>query len=337
MPSERGPHAATWISWPAGEALWEGVLEPVRDEVTALVRTLARFEPVVVNVGDAAAEADARRRLADAGVPDGAVAMHRVPMDDAWLRDNGPLFVVNESGALAATDWRFDGWGGTYAAARDDRVPTAIAETLGIPRFAYDAVLEGGAIEVDDDGTVLTTRTCLLDGVRNPGLDEPGYAALLAEGLGASRLAWLKGGLVDDHTDGHVDTVARFADDGAVLCVTADEDDEDNAATLAANRARLAELGRPGGGRYEILELPLPQDRSRRGGVRPPRSYANFCLVNGGIVVPTFGDPRDGEALEILAAAFPGREVVGLGAVNLVTGGGGFHCLTQHQPKGDRE
>jgi agmatine deiminase len=334
MPAERGPHAATWLSWPSGEALWEGELASVRAEVTALAAALARFEPVAVNVADASAETDARRRLDEAGVPAGAVSFHRVPLDDAWLRDNGPLFVVDDAGRLALTDWRFDGWGGKYPAARDDRVPAAIADALGVRRFAYDAVLEGGAIEMDDDGTVLTTRSCLLDGVRNPGLDEAGYAALLREGLGATRVVWLRGGLVDDHTDGHVDTVARFVGGGALVCAVADEDDEDNGAVLSANRARLAELRRADGRPYELVELPLPCDRSRRHGVRPPRSYANFCLTNGGVVVPTFGDPRDGEALEILASAFPDREVVGVDARQLVTGGGGVHCLTQHQPEG---
>lgn len=334
MPVERGPHAATWTSWPQDADLWDGRLEPVRDEIAALVAAIARFEPVVVNVSDDDAEADARRRLGRAGVAGGAVRFHRVPLDDVWLRDNGPLFVVDADGRLAATDWRFDAWGGKYAWRRDDRVPEAIAATLGIRRFAYDEVLEGGAIEMGDDGTVLTTRTCLLDGVRNPGLGEAGYAELLREGLGATRLVWLPGGLVDDHTDGHVDTVVRFAGEDVVLCAVADEDDDDNAATLAANREVLAGLRRADGSPYRVVELPLPRDRSRVGGVRPPRSYANFCLVNGGVIVPTYRDPRDGEALRVLAAAFPDREVVGLDAVALITGGGAFHCVTQHQPEG---
>lgn len=334
MPVERGPHAATWTSWPQDDDLWDGRLEGVRKEMASLVAAIARFEPVVVNVADDGAEADARRRLDRLGVAGGAVRFHRVPLDDVWLRDNGPLFVLDAGGRLAATDWRFDAWGGKYAWRRDDRVPEAIASTLGVRRFAYDEVLEGGAIEMGDDGTVLTTRSCLLDGVRNPDLREAGYAALLREGLGATRLVWLPGGLADDHTDGHVDTVVRFAGEDVVLCAVADEDDVDNRAMLDANREVLAGLRRVDGSPYRIVDLPLPRDRSRVGGVRPPRSYANFCLVNGGVIVPTYRDPRDGEALGVLAAAFPGREVVGLDAVELITGGGAFHCVTQHQPDG---
>ncbi len=334
MPAERGPHTATWTSWPQDDRLWEDLLEPVRNEMTALVATLARFEPVVVNVGGEEQEADARGRLRDAGVADGAVRFQRLPLNDVWLRDNGPLFVVDGEGRLALTDWRFDAWGGKYASELDDRVPAAIAESLGVRRFAYDEVLEGGAIEMGDDGTVLTTRSCLLDGVRNPDLSAADYAALLREGLGATRLVWLAGGLVDDHTDGHVDTVVRFAGEDVILCTVADEDDDDNAATLRANLEVARRLRLADGSPYRIVELPLPRDRSRRGGVRPPRSYANFCLANGAVIVPTYRDARDDEALAILAGAFPDREVIGSDATHLITGGGAFHCVTQHQPEG---
>lgn len=335
MPPERAPHAATWTSWPANDELWEGLLEPVREEVARLIATIARFEPVVLNVRDDASESDARRRLTQAGVPGGFVMMHRVPLDDVWFRDNGPLFVVDEDAHVALTDWRFDAWGGKYEWKHDDRVPAQVARTLGMRRFDLPHVLEGGAIEVGDDGTVLTTRSCLLDRKRNPGLDPADYERLLREGIGATRVVWLDGGLVDDHTDGHVDTVARFADGHTIVCVVADEDDEANAATLDANREVLSGLLRPDGTAYRVVDLPLPRGRAERGGVRPPRSYANFYVGNGFVVVPTYDDPRDGEALEILAPLFPGREVVGLPAGALVTGGGAFHCVTQQQPAGE--
>lgn len=333
MPVERARHTATWTTWPADDELWEGLLEPARDDMTAMVAAIARFEPVVVNVRDAATRTDAETRLRRAGVPNAAVRFHEVPSNDVWLRDNGPLFVVGSDGRLALTDWRFDGWAGKYASDLDDRVPAAIAATLGVRRFAFDAVLEGGAIEIGDDGTVLTTRSCLLDEVRNPGLDEIGYATLLRDGLGATRIVWLVGGLVDDHTDGHVDTVVRFAAEDTIVCVAADPDDADNLASLSANRATLESLRRVDGSPYRIVDLPLPRDRSRVNGVRPPRSYANFCLVNGGVIVPTFDDPRDDEALEILRGVFPQREVVGVPATALISGGGAFHCATQHQPE----
>ncbi|MDZ7706450.1 MAG: agmatine deiminase family protein [Trueperaceae bacterium] len=335
MPVERARHAATWTTWPADDVLWEGQLEPARDDMTAMVAAIARFEPVVVNVRDAEARTDAETRLRQAGVPNEAVRFHPVPSNDVWLRDNGPLFVVGNDGKLALTDWRFDGWAGKYASDLDDRVPAEIAAALGVRRFAFDEVLEGGAIEMGDDGTVLTTRSCLLDGVRNRGMDEIGYTSLMRDGLGATRIVWLVGGLVDDHTDGHVDTVVRFAAEDTIVCVRPDADDTENLASLRANRATLEALRRVDGSAYRIVDLPLPSDRSRLNGVRPPRSYANFCLVNGGVIVPTYDDPRDAEALEILRGVFTEREVVGVPATGLITGGGAFHCATQHQPEAE--
>jgi agmatine deiminase len=334
MPVEAVRHAATWSVWPVGEELWAGRLDAVRDDMAGLVAALARFEAVVLLVADDEARRDAEARLGRAGVASGAVRFVAAPSNDVWLRDAGPLFLRGADGRLAATDWRFDGWGGKYASELDDRLPERIASILGVRRFAFDVVLEGGAIEMGADGTLLTTRSCLLDGVRNPGWDEAAYQRALRDALGATRLAWLEGGLVDDHTDGHVDTVARFAAEDAIVCVVADDDDGANRATLDANRERLASLRRADGSAYRLFELPLPEDRSTVDGVRPPRSYANFCLVNGGVVVPIWNDPRDGEALAVLQAAFPGREVVGVPATALVTGGGAFHCVTQHQPEG---
>ena len=335
MPVETAPHAATWTVWPFDDDLWEGCLEAVRHDVAALVAALVRFEPVVVIVRDDDVRADAEPYLSERGVPTGAVQFLSAPVNDVWLRDTGPLFVVDRDGRLAATDWRFDGWGRKYACDLDDQIPTSIAAALGVRRFAFDVVLEGGAIEVGADGTVLTTRSCLLDGVRNPLLDRHGYEAALRDGLGATRLVWLSGGLVDDHTDGHVDTVVRFAGDDAILAVVADDDDAANRDHLGANREILAGLRRADGSPYRIVELPLPEDRSTRDGVRPPRSYANFCLVNGGVIVPTWNDPRDADALSILSSVFPEREVVGVSATALITGGGAFHCMTQHQPAGE--
>lgn len=334
MPTEAAPHAATWSVWPFDDELWEGHLDAVREDVAGLLEAIARFEPIGLIVRDAASRADAERRLSARSVPAGAIRFFELPANDVWLRDAGPLFLLDDEARLAASDWRFDGWGGKYAAELDDRLPARIAATLGVRRFAFDTVLEGGAIEMGPDGTLLTTRSCLLDGVRNPGLDASAYQTLLRDGLGATRVVWLSGGLVDDHTDGHVDTIARFADDGALVCVVADDDDADNRPTLDANVATLDGLRRADGSRYERFELPLPEDRSTVGGVRPPRSYANFCLVNGGVIVPTWNDPRDAHALSVLQSAFPRRDVVGVPATSLILGGGAFHCMTQHQPAG---
>jgi len=336
MPPEHAPHAATWTAWPVDDALWEGELDGVRDDMAHLVAALARFEPVELLVRDDEARDDAHARLERLGVPHGVVRMHPAAYDDVWLRDSGPAFVLDASGDTALVDFRFDGWGGKYAAERDDRIPALIEDVTDLPRFPIDLVMEGGAIEMGDDGTVLTTRSCLLDGVRNPGLDEAGYERALREALGATRVAWLAGGLVDDHTDGHVDTVVRFAGDDVVLCTVPDEDDAVNHATLHANRTALEALRRADGSPYRVVPLPLPEDRSTWHGVRPPRSYANFCRVNGGVIVPVWDDPRDADAIAILGEVFENREVVPVLATHLVTGGGALHCVTQHQPLGAR-
>lgn len=335
LPAERDPHAATWTSWPSGEALWEGMLGPVRTEFATLVATVARFEPVVVNVRDAESEADARARLHGAGAPRAAVRFHSVPLDDVWLRDNGPLFVKRRGdGAVALTDWGFDGWGGKFDAARDARVPAAMARHLGALRLPQEAILEGGALEPSGDGTALTTRSCLLDTERNAGWTEADYAQALAGALGITRLVWLEGGLVDDHTDGHVDMVARFADAGTVLCARADPDDADNRGTLDANEALLRDLKDANGMPYRVVPLPLAAERRPFAGRRLPLTYANVYVGNGFVVAPQYDDPRDEVALRILRSCFPEREVIGLPASALITGGGAFHCVTQQQPAG---
>ena len=335
MPAEWGPHAATWTSWPADDDLWEGHLDAVRAEFTALVATLAAFEPVWVNVTDAAAEGDARARLTAAGADLANVRFHRVPLDDAWFRDNGPTFVVDGYGAVAATDWRFNAWGGKYAHERDDRAPEAVAATLGMRRFAFPYVLEGGAIEVNDEGVLLTTRSCLRTPTRNPDLDEVEYEALLRAGLGVRHVVWLDEGLEGDHTDGHVDTIVRFAGDRTIVCAVAEDPRDTNFEPMQRNLATLRALRTPDGDPYQVVELPLPRERLEEGGHRLAPSYANWYVANGVVVVPVYGDPNDGRALETLRPLFPDRKVVGLRARALITGGGAWHCVTQQQPAGE--
>lgn len=334
MPPEWAPHAATWISWPSDDDLWEGYLAAVRAEFTEFIATLARFEPVVVNVSDEEAEADARARLAAAGADLARVRFHRLPLDDAWFRDNGPIFVVNPQGEVALTDWRFNAWGGKYDFERDTLAPAAVARELGMRRFEFPYVLEGGALEISGDGTLLTTRSCLLTATRNPQLDVPGYEALLRTALGVARVVWLEGGLVGDHTDGHIDTIVRFSDDRTILCSVAPDPADPNHAVLSRNAAQLRALRTPDAQPYRIVELPLPQQRELDGRVLAA-GYANYYVANGVVIVPQYDDPLDGVALEILAPLFPDRQVVGVGAAALATGGGSWHCVTQQQPAGE--
>src|SRR5690606_2507214 len=234
---------------------------------------------------------------------------HRVPLNDVWFRDNGPLFVREADGRVAMTDWRFNAWGGKYAPwDDDDRAPLAVARRLGMRRYAVDAVMEGGSLELNGRGVCLTTRSCLLTPTRNPGLSQADIEALLARWLGVTQVVWLPGGLEGDHTDGHIDTIVRFADDETIVAsVEADESDP-NHASMLANLEVLRGLRTPAGRPYRIVELPLPERSAYLGEARLPLTYANWYVGNGFVVVPVYDDPNDERALETLRPLFPGRD-----------------------------
>lgn len=327
MPPEWAPHAATWMSWPFDDALWFGHLERVRREFADLVRAIAAHERVELLVTDAESERDARARLEGADV-----RYHQVPLDDVWLRDNGPLFVTR-NGELSFVNWTFNAWGGKFSWLRDDRVPEVLATELGAAHWDVPVVLEGGSLDLGGDGTALTTRSCLLSQERNPDLGEAGYAALLGAYLGVGRLLWLDGGLEGDHTDGHIDTLTRFVSEGTIVTSVAQNRGDPNFETLRGNLERLRGFTDAGGQPYEIVELPLPQQREGPEGPLAA-SYANFYIGNGFVVVPQYGDPNDARALAVLTPLFPGRTVLGRMSRELIIGGGSFHCVTQQQPVG---
>lgn len=334
MPPEWTPHAATWTSWPFDDALWEGQLEAVRGEFAELVRAVARFEPVFLNVTDEATEKDARARLEALGVTTN-VTFHRVALNDVWFRDNGPLFVRDGAGRVALTDWGFNAWGKKYAPwDSDDRAPEAVAKTLSMKRFAVPVVMEGGSLELNSRGVCLTTRSCLLSPERNPELGADELERTLKNTLGVKQLVWLEEGLEGDHTDGHIDTIVRFTDDRTLVCAVAEDATDANYGPMQRNLALLNGLRDEDGEAYRVLELPLPA-RQELGGVRLAPSYANFYIGNGFVIVPQYGDPNDARALELLGPLFPGRELMGLSSRALITGGGSFHCVTQQQPAGE--
>jgi len=337
MPAEWTPHAATWTSWPSDDTLWEGELDGVRSEFATMVALLSRFESVVVNVADAEAEADARARLQRAAADAANVRYHRVPLDDAWFRDNGPIFVVNGAGQVALTDWVFNAWGGKYEAGRDTLVPAAVARELGMRRFAFPFVMEGGAVEVNDEGVLITTRSCLLAQTRNPQLSEADTEALLRAGLGVRHVVWLERGLEGDHTDGHVDTIVRFCDDTTLVCAVSEDPSDEHFAPLQANLDTLRALRTPAEEPFTVVPLPLPRQHRLPDGRILAASYANFYVANGVVLVPTYADPMDERALELLRPLFPGRQVVGVPASHLITGGGAWHCVTQQQPAGEAD
>jgi agmatine deiminase len=333
MPPEWAPHAATWMGWPADDDLWFGKLRAVRDEFTALVRTIARFEPVHLLVRDEESEQGARLRLEGSNV-----TFHRRAIDDVWLRDSGPIFVTRATPAgtiqLSLIDWRFNAWGGKFEFEHDNGVPAYVAQTLKLHYWQRPEVFEGGALEVTGTGTALTTRSCLLTPTRNPELSEAGYAALLHDNLGLDNFLWLGAGLENDHTDGHIDTITRFADEHTIVTSTESDPTDANHAVMERNRKALSEMQGAQGQRFKVVDLPLPAARLEGAEGRLPPTYANFYIGNGFVVVPQYHDANDKQALDILRPLFPGREVIGLPSRALIEGGGSFHCVTQQQPVG---
>jgi agmatine deiminase len=337
-PAEWEPHAATWLSWPHNVETWPGCLAKAERAFAEIVRALLPHEAVQVAAGDGALEARARRVLAEAGVDPAAghgVRFHPIATDDAWMRDHGPTFLVRDADGqreLALVDFGFDAWGGKYPPwDRDAAVPEAVARRLGVRRFAPGGVLEGGAIDGNGAGTVLTTESCLLHANRGARTREQ-VEALLAETLAARQVVWLGDGIAGDDTDGHVDDFARFVSADTVVVVRPDDDAHPDAAALADAHARLRRARDADDKPLRVATLPAPPPVRGPDGAPLPASYANFYLANGVCLVPVFAAAEDARALATLAGLLPGREIVPIDARVLVVGLGAVHCLTQQQP-----
>ena len=335
MPAEWEPHAATWLSWPHKESSWPGKLDRIPPIWVEMVRHLASGEAVNVLVNDAAPALRVRALLDAAGVSLDRVHLREVPTDDAWMRDHGPTFVTRGD-ELALIDWIYNAWGGKYPPwENDDRVPRALAALLDAPRFAPGLVLEGGSIEVDGAGTLLTTEQCLLNPNRNPGRTRAEIEQALCDYLGARRVLWLGDGILGDDTDGHVDDLTRFVGPATVVTVAEDDPADPNHAPLEDNLRRLGSMRDAADRPLRVVTLPMPTP-VEYDGQRLPASYANFYIGNAVVLVPVFGCPNDARALATLRELFPGRTVVGLDATDLVWGLGAFHCVTQQQPAATR-
>ena len=335
MPAEWEPHASTWLSWPHKESSWPGKLADIPPIWVEIVRALVAGEGVDILVNDAAPAAQVREQLVVAGVPMARVRLHEVPTDDAWMRDHGPTFITRTVGdrrELALVDWKYNAWGGKYPPwERDDKVPSALAGLLGMPSFAPGIVLEGGSIDVDGRGTVLTTEACLLNPNRNPHLRRGEIEQYLCDYLGVRRVLWLGDGIVGDDTDGHIDDLTRFVAPGVVVTVMEDDPADENYERLRENYRRLQTLRDVSGASLRIVALPMPEAIHCEG-TRLPASYANFYIGTAAVLVPVFGSARDAAALDTLRSLFPERRIVGINAVDLVWGLGAFHCVTQQQP-----
>jgi agmatine deiminase len=341
MPAEWEPHAATWLAWPHNARDWPGKFGAIPWAFAEIIRAIARSERVRLIVKDAAHEAAAKRALAKAGVALSQLDCFRAATDRGWTRDMGPIFLVREAGGareVAATSWRFNGWAKYRNWKRDDAAKDRILAKLGVRTWqpaveGRRVVLEGGAIDVDGEGTLLATEECLLGGVqaRNPGLGRAGTERALGDHLGVSRVLWLGDGIAGDDTHGHVDDLARFVRPGVVVLAAESDPHDANYRTLAENRERLSGARDAKGRALEVVPLPMPAPLFFDG-TRLPASYLNFLVTNGAVLVPTFNDARDRAALGLLADLFPGREAIGIHAVDLVWGFGTIHCLTQQEP-----
>jgi agmatine deiminase len=334
MPAEWAPHSAVWTAWPHDPEQWlEGLAAPQRalmQMVSAIVDLDGdhpRGERVELVVRTADDEAAARALLGRAAA---GVRFHRTRYGDVWLRDTGPIFVARE-GELSAARFRFDGWGGKYLMDGDPELGAQVMAWTGVRGAAYDFVLEGGAIEVDGDGTVLTTKQCLLGGARNPGLDQAALDARLRWALGVEQVVWLDRGLENDHTDGHIDTLARFVAPGVVACMEPAAGDP-NRDALVGIMADLRAATSARGAKLEIVTVPSPGEVLDASGMLMPASYMNFYIANTTVVIPVYGVAADDAAVAAIATLFPGRRAVALDGKAVVVGGGAFHCSTQQQP-----
>lgn len=340
MPAEWEPHEATWLAWPHRLSDWPRKFAPIPWVYGEIVRRIAPGEIVRILVPTARQEALARRVLSRVGVDEGRVEFFRFPLDRGWARDFGPIFVKDDAARrVAIARFRFNAWAKYPDWKKDDRVPERAARALGVPLrpVAHDGkpvVLEGGSIDVDGRGTLLTTEECNLAPVvqvRNPGLGREGLERVLRDALGATKVIWLGGGIAGDDTHGHVDDLCRFVSPGRVVLCREKDPADANYRPLEENRERLQGARLADGSRLEVVALPMPRPLVLDG-QRLPASYANFYVSNAAVLVPTFNDPADREALGILAELVPDRPVIGIHAVDLVWGLGTLHCLAQQQP-----
>ena len=334
MPAEWEPHAATWIGWPHNVSDWPGKFPPIPWVYGEIVRKLAPGEVVRILVNSGLQQTQVGRTLKQVGVDLGRVDFLRFPTNRGWTRDFGPIFVRSSAGDLAIARFHFNAWAKYKDWKKDDKIPERAAKRFKLPLVDAKIVLEGGSIDVNGRGTLLTTEECLLDPkvqTRNPGLSRLELETVFRDTLGITNTLWLGNGIGGDDTHGHVDDLCRFVKPGTVVLCREENPKDVNYRPLAENRERLQGMHLERGASIEVIDLPMPAPLFFDG-VRLPASYANFYIANAAVLVPTFSDPKDRIALGILAELFPDRPVVGIHAVDLVWGLGTIHCLTQQEP-----
>lgn len=336
MPAEWEPHAGIWLTWPRREGIsFPGIYDEIPPVYAEFIRALIESEDVFINVWDETMEAEVRAILSQHQTPLDRVSFHQHQAYEPWCRDHGPIFIVRagENGREhAIIDWKYNAWGGKYPPFDlDNNIPRQIAELRGLQRFTPDIVLEGGSIDVNGRGTLLTTEACLLHENRNPHLSKTEIEDHLKAFLGVTKILWLGEGIVGDDTDGHIDDLARFVSPTTVVTIVEDDPEDENYAILRDNLERLRGMTDQDDAPLRVVELPMP-DPVEFQGERLPASYANFYIANGSVIVPTYRCANDAKAIEILQREFPDRRVMGIDSTKLAWGFGSFHCISQQEP-----
>jgi len=337
FPAEFAPHIATWLSWPHKEASWPGKIHTIFPYYSQFVKELTKGEKVNINVNDEAMKTFAINCLDSAGVDLSKVEFFFHPTNDAWCRDHGPAFIINPNAEhkKAIVDWDYNAWGGKYPPHDlDDVVPTLIAKHFGIPVFHPGIIMEGGSVEFNGKGTLMTSTACLLNPNRNPQLNQEQIETYLINYYGVDQILWIDEGIVGDDTDGHIDDTVRFTNEDTVIAVVEENKKDENYELLQRNLAQLKKMRLLNGKQLNITELPMPEELIYED-QRLPCSYANFYIANKSVIVPIFNSKNDDRALQIIEACFPDRDVIGIDSTEIIWGLGSFHCLSQQEPKVD--
>ena len=334
FPAEFEPHVATWLSWPHKEASWPGKIATIFPYYVAFIKELTRGELVRINVAGEDMKEFAISQLNKIGVDLQRVQFYFHPTNDAWCRDHGPAFLVNRDPAKprAIVDWNYNAWGDKYPPYDlDDIIPTLIGEKLGLQVFYPGIIMEGGSVEFNGQGTLLTSTACLLNPNRNPHLNQAQIEEYLANYYGIEQVLWVDEGIVGDDTDGHIDDTVRFINADTVLTVIEEDKSDENYLLLQHNLQQLHQMRLSNGKQLNVVELPMP-DALTWEEQRLPASYANFYIANKSVIVPTYRCSKDEKALRIIGDCFPDREVVGIDSTEIIWGLGSFHCLSQQEP-----
>ncbi|MES2003398.1 MAG: agmatine deiminase family protein [Bacteroidota bacterium] len=334
FPAEFARHEATWLSWPHKEASWPGKIDSIYPNYSLFVKYLAESELVRINVIDDAMKAAATAHLQKAGVNMVQVQFFLHPTNDAWCRDHGPAFLINPDATVKKliVDWNYNAWGNKYPPYDlDDVIPSLIGKEFGIPVYHPGIVMEGGSVEFNGKGTLLTSTACLLNENRNPHLNQAQIEEYLYNYYGVEQVLWVDDGIVGDDTDGHIDDTVRFVNEDTVVTVIEEDKQDENYGLLQTNLKQLQQMRLLNGKQLNIIELPMP-DAVIHEDQRLPASYANFYISNQHVIVPTYRCAKDEKALEIIASCFPERKTVGIDSTDIIWGLGSFHCLSQQEP-----